>query len=512
MTAAAFSKRSIFNAALLATAANGVSFAAGMVASIFIARDLAPQAYGEYAYVVWLCGMLILMCTGAPKLTASRFISEFIGKGDPDTSRRIHATVRLTAIALAALCTLAVVAGWAWMGPQQPTLTAGFLLAIVVLSFVGKSVFMYETSAAKGYGRFWIESAGILVFSVVNLAVVAWLWWTGSSLARYLQWFCAVSLLHGVFAWFLSRTRLSGPKATTLDAELTRRMRSHFGWSVVLTLVGAFANKSFEILLLNHSASSSAIAYFTIAATLTRSGVELMVGGLSTILVPLLSFAYGQQGDARVRSIFLRAARYYQFVGILICGGVYFAAEPVVLILYGDAYRPVIVALQVMVVAFSLPLFTAAYSALLTATDHQRLRVWFSAGSLAISAASAFVLVPRYGFEGALASVVISNWASVAIVAILVRRLLGFGLSAGPIARQFAAAAPAFGLAWLVAEGLPGAAGHILAAVLYAVVYLLTSLPMRAWERDELASAAAAASRVPVIGPPFSRLLAHWQA
>ncbi len=107
---------------------------------------------------------------------------------------------------------------------------------------------------------------------------------------------------------------------------------------MVLAFVAALSNKSVETLLLNRFAGAEAVGFFTIGASLTRGGVELLSSGLTTILMPTMAHAFGAGGIERVNRIASNAMRYYQFVGLLLAGVGVFWAEPVIAVMYGARY------------------------------------------------------------------------------------------------------------------------------------------------------------------------------
>lgn len=493
---ATFGRRAVLNAALLSTGAIVCSYVGGMVVSILVARSLGPEEYGRYAYVVWLAGILVALLSGGFNNTAMRYVSESAGRGARELGRPILRHLRSRFLAALAVGVAVLLVAWPWARPQGVEAYSWTLLAIVAVAFTTKALFMFEASGAKGFGQFWVESICLIALSVLNVGVVLVLWRAGAGLLAYLGWFAALSVAHVLLVLVLFRPAAAAP-SPALDPSLVSRMRGHLLWSVVLAVVAVFASKSFEVLLLNATATPVEVAYFTIALSLTRSGVDLVVGGMSSVLMPVMSHAYGAGGMERVRTVFARSTRYFQFVGILIAGLGFFWAEPAIALMYGSRYREVVPVLQIVVVGSCLPLGISAYVALLSATENQRLRVWFSAISMGLSGVLAVALVPWLHLPGALASLIASNWLGVVLVMVVTKRNVGFAPPLGALSRQFLAALPAAALAFALCRALPGHLGDLLAGATYALALLAGSLLARAWSAMETATAAAALRRVP---------------
>ena len=68
-------------------------------------------------------------------------------------------------------------------------------------------------------------------------------------------------------------------------------------------------------------------------------------------------------------------------------------SRPGVVLMYGERYDAVVLALRVMIVVGGLTMGEAAFNALLSTTDNQRMRVVFACLSLVVTAGFAFTLV-----------------------------------------------------------------------------------------------------------------------
>jgi O-antigen/teichoic acid export membrane protein len=471
-------RQGAFASALLMTGSTYISYATGMLTSMLVARSLGPHDYGRFAYLVWASGVLVIACNNGLTNTSIRFVAELIGQGRISSARDVHGWLRTRQYWSLALVGVGFAAVLPWLQPagwEQHLVLAGL---IVFISAAAKATYLFGASVAKGYGQFSVEAVTTSVLALGNLTVAAVLWYLGAQAMAYLLLFLAFSIGHAVLTTVMMRRRNIVAAYHPLEPELKARLRSSYRWAVVLAMVGILSNRSLETYLLNAHVGAAEVGYFSIAAALARGGVDLLAAGLSSVLLPLMSHAFGAGGFDRAKLIFSDCARYFQFMGAMLAGVACMWAEPIVHILYGSAFEPVVAALRVMVITGGLTLSSAAYSALLSATDNQRLRVTFTIASVALSVGAALLLVPIFGFKGALASYAVGGVGQFVIIAVISRMLLSIHLPYAAIARQFVAAAMAVALSaplmWM-GDGLfpPLAAGALYAALLIAFSVVL---------------------------------------
>ncbi|MFX8805364.1 hypothetical protein ABTM67_19380, partial [Acinetobacter baumannii] len=86
-------------------------------------------------------------------------------------------------------------------------------------------------------------------------------------------------------------------------------------WNTSLTLVGMLSSKSMDTYLLGLQSLTTYIGDYNIASALTKSGMDLLTNGFSSMLLPFISRAQGEGGRERVQDIFAASVRFYHFMG-----------------------------------------------------------------------------------------------------------------------------------------------------------------------------------------------------
>jgi O-antigen/teichoic acid export membrane protein len=490
-----FGAKAMLRSALLMTGSTYVAYAAGLVASMLVARALGPADFGRYAYLIWLSGVLVLLMNHGLTTSAIRFVSESLGRGDAPGAQALHRWFQKRQGWSVLVVGAVFLAGLPLLKPAGWEGHLAFFALVALLASGTKAWYLFSISVAKGHGRFGVEASSVSMLSLVNLAGAGVLAMLGVPLEGFMLMFLLVSVAHPVMATIQLRRA---------DETLLQRVRPHLFWTMVSTFVFAFSNKAVETFLLNKLAGPEAVGFFTIAATLTRGGVELLSTGLTTVLMPMMANAFGAGGRDRVNRIAGDAVRYFHFLGLLLTGVGFFWAAPVIALTYGDKYAPAAFALQMMVIIRGFTLSHAAFGALLSITDNQRLRAAESVFAVGVSAAAALWLVPRHGLMGAIYAHMLSTAAVFVFSFACVRIVLKVPLPYGDATRMTAAAlsAAAISMGALIATDTPSTLHQILVGVLYVLAYLACTLVFKVWNQYDLAMLGNLGNRIPA----FKRL------
>ena len=493
----AFGRAATVKAAFLMTGSTYVSFALGMLVSALIARSLGPEEFGRYAYLVWLSGLLVTVANNGLTTTVIRFVSESIGRNQPTVASDVHGwLLRAQYLSLAAVAiTFVLVLEW--------TLPAGWAGHIalfggaVLISVIAKTLYLFSISTAKGAGQYAVEAASTVGMSLGNMACVGVLFLMHAPMAAYAGLFAITSLGYFLVAQWMLRRRGIVATRNALEPEFANQLRQHLFWTVVLAVAAAFSNKASETFLLNRYVGPVEVGFFSVAAALARGGIELLSAGLTTVLMPAMAHAYGAGGKARAHSILSDSVRYFGFAGLLLAGVGFMWADLVVELMYGPQYKPVAAVLQVMVVVAGVTLPQGAFGALLSTTNHQKLRAIVAALSLVVSAVAALLLVPTYGLTGAVIANAASSLVLFVAIAVLLARHLSVQFPWSQLSKLMAAAVVAAGVAGLLPWIYPGNVSHLVAGALYALVLTVMSFTLGAWTDADIGNMISVATRFP---------------
>jgi O-antigen/teichoic acid export membrane protein len=482
-------EQSAFSAAKWMTGSSYVAFVTGFIGNIFITKALGPAAYGVYSYLIWMVTLSVSLMSGGLNITAIRFISETIGAKEPDQANALFAWLRrlLWAGMAVILALLAATLFFPAVYPSAITERLSLYLGLTALCAVLKSAYMFDASASKGYAIFYTEAVTNSVIGILTMCASALLYLTGKGLNAYLILFAVSSLLQPVVARQIMRrhhvSACPGPIPDDLKTRTWRALR----WNVALSLVGMLSTKSADTYLLGLQSLTTYVGYYNIASSLTKSGLDLLTSGFSSMLLPFISRAGAEGGREKVQQLFSGSVRFYQFAGILVAGGAYIMSESMVIFLYGPAYIEVIPALRVMALVGGLLLPNAAYSAVFIATDHHRARLSFIILSSLVSVITSVTFIPWLGYKGALISIFAGNVGTYLFVAATAHVALKIHFPIKAVLLQWLSAALPFAALVLTLPTHSSLLLSILATFAFGASFVFISLNIGAWHIDDIA-------------------------
>ena len=505
-----FSRLATAKAALLMTGSTYVSFFFGLIVSAIIARAVGPEDFGRYAYIIWLSSVLVQVGNNGLNTTGIRFISESLGRHSKKSARAVHGWL----LRLQYFCLIATTVGFLVTMPL--TIPAGWasnvalFIAVVLVSVIAKTFYLFDISVAKGYGQYSVEAFSTMAVSGGNMLCVLGLYYVRAPLAAYLGLFAATSVAYAVIVWYMLRSRLIKPSGRELDEALAPRIKNHLIWTVLLTVAAAFGNKSSETYLLSTYVGPAEVGFFTIAASLTRGGVELLSAGLNTVLMPLMGHGFGAGGTARVNAILADAVRYFSFAGLLLAGVGFMWADVAISLMYGAQYQPATQVFRVMALVAGITLSQGAFGALLSTTDNQRIRAYVAVLSVGLSILVAVLLVPRFGLMGAVTAHAVSTVVIFLLIGVGIVRVFKVSLPWRELGRLCLAAAVAAVAAAACLWVDTGLAMQAAGGLLYAVVFISASFAFKAWNEDDIAQLMPLADRFPRLLGRFLPALLAW--
>jgi O-antigen/teichoic acid export membrane protein/peptidoglycan/xylan/chitin deacetylase (PgdA/CDA1 family) len=458
----------------------------GLLLGVVIARSLGSQAFGHYAFAIWLCGTLVTLCNNALTMSSIKFIAEARGNSQPATAAAIADRLRRWQVLSTAIVLGVFGAAVMIHTPQEWREDIGIMLPLLLIGAWSRSGYMMLAAIGKGAERFEVESIPLILSAVLNLTLVSALAWLGASMIGFFAVFALCGLTQNLTARLLLRRFGIQSAPAPLESSLRKRIERHLLLSGVLVVVGLAGDRTIETLLLKSFWKAEAVGFFAIAGALTKGATYLLAGALSSVLLPIMARAFGGGGRLAVARLLPEAIRFYWFIGIAIAGFGVVAAPGAVRLLYGHAYEAAIPAIVVNLVISGFVLVAAAFNAFQTSSDHQADRIRVVGLALAVNVVAACGLVPWFGLAGALGSLAITRIASVYFSW---RYAMQDGTARMPflaMGRTLIAALYAVAIAEACALALPGRQlDFVVEAIGFGVSYLGASVVLGVWTQDD---------------------------
>ncbi len=408
----------------MSVAANGVSlgrvttvllisralgYGLALVNSVVVARALGAERMGEYAYAMGLAGLFGLI----PHMGISTIVTRAVALDPTDAKAVLRAALR--AQALLAGGVLVIIPIFAAALPVQPVPLVYIGLAATQLA-VGALSWPY-LAIVGGHARY---------DKLATAEVIAAAWTTGLLLAVAVTradvagFLAAQAVAAGgavLAARWVSRPFLRDCGTRSFSVKELIQQAAPFGATAAVQ--GVYTR--LDTLLLGQMASTMALGLYNVAykpATLAVSLGSTVAGTLFPVLA--------RPPHGTVPPSYTRGARTLGVAGpamaLALCG----MAEPLLILLYGDAFRAAAPILMVLALSAAAHWFYAPLAVALQARGRERIWLRAMMAALALNAVGNLWAIPRWGALGAAGATLASELLIVLIGLALVWRLLAF--------------------------------------------------------------------------------------
>jgi O-antigen/teichoic acid export membrane protein len=378
---------------------------AALVTVPFIVRGLGEANYGVYALVTAIVGYFAVIDINVTAGSV-KYIAEFSTRDD---AARIGETICFSLVVYAALG--AVGALGIYLGAQvlvtqvfsvPPALAAGAVatLELAALGFLVGQLQSYLHSVPQALMRFGLSGRLEVVFgSAVPLLSVAVLL-RGGGLFDLVALRVLASALHCVLLWLGIRQLLPNLRLRWPRKRLARDLLDFSAFSFLsrfAALSYAYADK----LIIGALAGVTALAYFTVAATLANRVLGLTYRLCGVFFPAASAFAASGQG-ARLRSAYLQASRYVTFLNAAMLVLISVFAYPILLLWMGAAFaRHGAVVLALMALSQFVDSLTSLPSLVNDGSGHPRVSGLFALARAAAGLVAVWLGVLWDGIAGA---------------------------------------------------------------------------------------------------------------
>ena len=225
-----------------------------------------------------------------------------------------------------------------------------------------------------------------------------------------------------------------------ISVPLRRRIVSYSTAMTITATLGLIVWQRFEVFVLGHYRPSAEVAYYSIGYAMATTLQQVLPVAFMTSLFPSVSRAYASRDTEASRTAYQRAVRYTTMAVAPVAVGGSLLSVAAIHVFYGTEFDRAAMCLAVLLFSAGAQRLSHASIDTLLASDHERLMVWFTAGSAVVNTALAFGLIPVSVGRGQPAA----TTQCLAVVAghQFVRRIQGFRFPTGAFLRTVAANVP----------------------------------------------------------------------
>lgn len=429
------------------------------IASLFLLRHLGVVDFGRYGTVLALVAIVAGVTDAGLTVTGTR---ELAVRPAGAARRELLGAILAMRLVLAA-AGVAVAVGFAQLAGYDETMVTGTLLAglgTLLIALQG------ALSLPLGVELRNLAVAGLEVVRQAILAVgMVALALAGVGLLGFLALPIAVgagSLL--ALAFVVGRAGMVRP---IWDRALLRDLAVRALPVAVASVLGVLY---FRLLVLMSSLLTSELenGYFVTSARILEllAGLPLLLTGVA---LPVVSVA-AREDPLRLRYVLQKMTEVAALLGTFTVVMLVFAAEPIIVLLGGEEYRPAAGVLRLQGLAMLTIFLVQAWVVALVALEAQRLMAWATAFGIVAVLACGLTLIPIGDAMGAAGATAAAD-ALLALAMLIALRRVGPGreIQWGFVPRVLLAGALALAPALV---GLPDVAAAVLAAAIFAAAAL----------------------------------------
>jgi O-antigen/teichoic acid export membrane protein len=377
------------------------SVLAGVIASVALARVLGPEKFGIYAFVLSLITLL-----GLPvKMGLPTLIVRETARADQAADGALMLGIWRwsdRAMALMAAAVLALSGAYVWLvaGLESPRMIA-LLCALPLVPLIGLAE--ARGAAIRGLRRVALGTAPDKILRPLLLAgavaAVGWVSAVPPSAAQVYLIHCGVAIITvGVANAIATRIRPQHPGSKT-PRTIPR------AWIAAILPLSALAglqmiSHNTDILMLGTLASDTEAGLYRVAL----SGANIALFGLTTInlvLQPYFAQSCSEGDHRQLQRLAAAGARFSLLLSLPFLAVFWFGGTWLLSLIYGEAYAGAFWALILLCLGQTVNAFFGSVGNLLTMSGREWIAVSGLVLSTLVNVGLNWLLIPRYGIEGA---------------------------------------------------------------------------------------------------------------
>jgi len=378
-----------------------ISLALALAASILLARGLGPEGYGQYVFVMAIISMLSLpVGPGVGKLIVrevARYHHEEEWGFFRGLLRRAHQWVLVGSLFM-----VLIISGFAaylasWSLDDRWTL---LLIGSLLLPLLGLNVLRY--SMLQGLRKvIYAQFPDLLARPGLHLLIAGALLLLGmlNTVTALASQIAATAGAFLVGTWYLRRFSprlVSSALPMYRDGEWGRALLPFTLLAAVSTLNGQIG-----ILVLGWLGTDADVAVLQIA----QNGSMLVVLSLTiinSVIGPHITHVHRDKDRARLQRLYRQSARGALIIALPIALPLIFFGEPIIHLVFGEAYADSAVwSLAILATGQLVNVAFGSVGLFLIMSGYEGDSLMGQVVGLTVNAVVAFLLIPRYGVDGA---------------------------------------------------------------------------------------------------------------
>lgn len=381
----------------------GTDLVTGFLLGILLARSLGSEQYGIYAYLTWLLNLGGLIIDLGLSEMAKRYIAEALGRGN---RRQAIGLIRLTLV-LRFAAGIIIASGIIFSFSFWPSLSGAdnrILIIIVAITILPHGLNYAFISIFRGFQKYEYTAYVTLFTAPLRLILIFILLITGSGVQEVLLvqigTFCLGTII-GLY--FLRRLiPLKDMFIPKLMESIERKQALRYAVTLIgISFVAYLAQNQLSTFFIEIYCPVEQVGFFRLAGRMVALPMTLVPTALGFVLTPAVAEQFGKGDMGKINKIYITSARYLMLIALPLEAGMIALAGPIILLLYGPEYGPVILLMRIILIPSALAGIGHAAGAVVYGTNKPGYIFKLNLAFSFITVGGSFLLIPQLGVTGA---------------------------------------------------------------------------------------------------------------
>ena len=380
---------------------NGIRFISRTALSIVTARVLGPKNLGVLSLVGSFASLGSLFVNLGIAFGVTKYVAELEGKKDRENIGAFinFALMMKTSAACLVVFALVVLSGHIAGFFNIPAEQNLFILAF--LSLIPGGISGIFSSALAGVQQYHYSLKIHLVSDPISFAASVIVLLQGYGVSGLLLVGLVMSILRMMANVAAARFEGLLNKKFKIPAELRKRaIRFNMGVTTMMVLDEVVWKRS-EVYFLGKFRPIQEAGFYSLAYSFTTMTVTFVSSAISSVLVPIQSQAFGEKNTDRMKKIYHKSVKYLAVASFPIAAGGIALAEPLIKIVYGSQYLPVVGIACLLFISSAGARVGSGFASLMYSAELVAVKVRFGIGYAILNILLDFLLIPKYGIWGA---------------------------------------------------------------------------------------------------------------
>lgn len=463
-----------------------------------MARQLGPSNYGIFTLVLWFTGTITWVLGMGLVHAVTKFIAEAKGRNEPNQTAIVLFVLKIE-LALTLVSTVILVYFRAPISDYFFSPTESFFFLIAFLGLVPGIVTAVFSSAIEGVQKFEYFTYSNLIITPFSFASKLVVLWMGKGINGILVVMLVFSFINTLFYLGVLRKEGFFKKQVTrvLEPTLRKRILKYNASVFSILLCDKVVWDRSENFFLGRFCAASEIAYYNLGFNIAQRFMTILPSTFWRVLFPAMSTYFGSGDREKMRRLFYIATRYLAFVSFPVGTAGAILAYQIIHFLYGHEFIGAQRTLQIIFVSSIFSSLSKPASAILYGFERQSFIFKYGSFLAVLNIIVNLLLIPRFGSVGAAIGYGSITFLGSVGGLLYTCRIMHLHY---PFVSLFKIlfSTIIMGIVMEVAVlRFPGLVGFVLAAVSGLIVYMVGSLVLGTFEKEDYTLMESAAAVLP---------------